>query len=361
MTTSNELWVSRNNIQETRAEQLELGPIADGQVLLEIERFALTANNVTYAVTGDTLGYWNYYPVDDDWGRVPAWGFARVTESRCENLKLGERLWGFFPMSSHAVLTPGRVSETTVKDASPHRKALPVTYNEYARVDAEPAHFAGMDNERCLLYPLYGTAFLIYDQLVDNAFYGAKQVIIGSASSKTASGLAFMLKNNDTGPVECIGLTSEANVNAVKSLACYDRVLSYQDLASIDADCQSAYVDMSGNAEVLVGLHEHLRDNMKKSFRVGVTHWQASGPDKSLPGAKPEFFFAPSQIEKRNKDWGKGVVQQLGMKASAEAARALGKSLSIQWINDAEELSKTWCDLVQNKVPPSQGLMVNLS
>ena len=55
-------------------------PLAQGQVRLRVERFALTANTVTYATTGDTLGYWDFFPtgepceaiVDGELRQVPA-------------------------------------------------------------------------------------------------------------------------------------------------------------------------------------------------------------------------------------------------------------------------------------------------
>ena len=360
MTISNELWVRRDNIEITRPAQVEISSLREGQILVEIERFALSANNVTYAVSADSLGYWNYFPGDAVWGRVPVWGFATVVESKCREIRSGERIWGFFPMASHAVLTPGGMLDELFIDISPHRSELPSAYNEYRRTDAEPPYFRGMDNERCLLYPLYGTAFLICDHLVDNNFFGASQVIISSASSKTASGLAYMLRHNTSIKHACIGVTSEENVSTVKELGCYDQVINYRELPVIDTKCSSIYVDMSGNADTLEKLHNHLGDNVKKSYRVGVTHWKNTGSRKGLPGARPEFFFAPHQIAKREKDWGRGVVQKMGMKASAEAAKALGKNLSIDWVTTTDGLSKTWCDMVENKIRPNRGLMVKL-
>ena len=34
----------------------------ENEVILEIQRYAFTTNNITYAVIGDTLGYWNFFP-----------------------------------------------------------------------------------------------------------------------------------------------------------------------------------------------------------------------------------------------------------------------------------------------------------
>ena len=51
-------------------------PLAPDEVLLKVERFAFTANNVTYGVAGDQIGYWQFFPPaggDSDWGILPVW------------------------------------------------------------------------------------------------------------------------------------------------------------------------------------------------------------------------------------------------------------------------------------------------
>ena len=52
--------VDRSNLRRTRFVSEEAGALAQGQVRLAIERFALTANNITYGVAGDMIGYWNF-------------------------------------------------------------------------------------------------------------------------------------------------------------------------------------------------------------------------------------------------------------------------------------------------------------
>ncbi len=58
-------------------------------VVVELERFALTANNLTYAKLGSALGYWRYFPAPQGWGRVPVWGVGRVAESSAEGPRRG--------------------------------------------------------------------------------------------------------------------------------------------------------------------------------------------------------------------------------------------------------------------------------
>jgi len=42
-------------------------------------------------------------------------------------------------------------------------------------------------------------------------------------------------------------------------------------------------------------------------------------------------------------------------------AADIKKLMSIEWINDAKTLQKTWLDLLDNRVPASTGLMVSLA
>ena len=47
------------------AVESELQP---GQVLFRVDRFAFTSNNISYALSGDTLGYWRFFPTEEGWG-----------------------------------------------------------------------------------------------------------------------------------------------------------------------------------------------------------------------------------------------------------------------------------------------------
>ena len=62
------------------------------EITVDIERFAFTANNVTYGVAGETIGYWKFFPPSndprDEWGCIPMWGFAQVVNSKNGSLKI---------------------------------------------------------------------------------------------------------------------------------------------------------------------------------------------------------------------------------------------------------------------------------
>ena len=63
MNESVQYQVSKRNIREITVARGPAPTDCDaGQVLLRIDRFALTANNVTYGVAGDQIGYWQFFP-----------------------------------------------------------------------------------------------------------------------------------------------------------------------------------------------------------------------------------------------------------------------------------------------------------
>lgn len=360
MTQSIEFWVDRAQLRTTRIVRTEIAPLAEGEVLAAIDQFAVTSNNVSYAVSGDTIGYWGYYPAAEEWGKVPVWGCANVVESRCAEVPVGDRLWGFFPMASHAVLQPGKIRDDQFVDVASHRKDLPALYNGYRRTKAEPDFLQAMEVERCLFFPLFATSWLIYDYLVDNNFFGAKQVLIGSVSSKTGFGLAQMLHSDPQVSQRVVGLTSAANVPFMNKLDCCDETVVYGDESTIDVSVPAVYVDMSGDARLTATLHHLLGENMKDSAMVGATHWEQRGDTGKLPGAKPTFFFAPAQIAKRDGEWGPGIAMMKAMTASAEVANRVKDQMTVEWVRDPQGLASLWGELLDNKVSPSRGMMVSL-
>ncbi|MFT5636347.1 MAG: hypothetical protein ACI89T_001811 [Cognaticolwellia sp.] len=66
----------------------------------------------------------------------------------------------------------------------------------------------------------------------DNQYFGAAQYLITSASSKTSIALAFAIKQR--GKMVNVGITSAANLKFVASLDCYDQVISYDEISSLN-------------------------------------------------------------------------------------------------------------------------------
>ncbi len=310
--------VARNDLRSVRIapdpDAPALRPLAEGQVRLATAHFALTSNNITYAAFGETMKYWQFFPSEDAaWGCIPVWGFATVVESLAPGVEPGQRFYGYLPMGTHLVVQPARVNAQGFADGSPHRQELAGVYNHYTLCSADPGYDPAQESQQAVLRPLFTTAFLIDDFLADNAFFSARQVLLSSASSKTAYGTAFCLAQRSGGPA-VLGLTAPANSGFTQSLGCYDQVLPYAELEALDASVPTVYVDFAGSAPLRRAVHAHFAGALAYSCSVGGSHWDELGSGGGLPGPRPVLFFAPAQVKKRSgpppEGWGAGVLQQ---------------------------------------------------
>lgn len=289
--------------------------LAQGQVLFKVNEFSFTANNITYAAMGDVLQYWKFFPAQTHgYGVIPVWGFGDVLASKCEGVNVGERFYGYYPMATHVVVEPSGVNAGSFIDGAAHRKSLSMIYNQYIRCSHDPMYSAETEALQMLLRPLFTTSFLLDDFIADNDFFGAHNVILTSASSKTALGMAFALnahRSERDGDYQVVGLTSAANREFVEALGCYDQVLTYDDVDQLDSSDASVIVDFAGNGELLGRMHRQLGGGLKYSCLVGASHWdQRGGLPEDLIGPAPVLFFAPSQAEKRINEWGGAVFGQ---------------------------------------------------
>ncbi len=287
-----------------------------GLVELEVEGFAFTANNITYAVAGDMLDYWGFFPAEMPWGRVPCMGYGRVVASAVDGIEVGSRYYGWYPMTDRVVISATATSGG-FRDDGEHRANHAPVYRTFERLDdssgdADDDGLTERGHRRLLLRGLFATSWLVDDFLASNDDFGAERVIITSASSKTSIALAHSVHARGEGRPSTVGLTSPRNREFVESLGWYDEVVEYGDLDGddwpIDRDTPSVIVDMAGDQPLLGKLHTGL-GALKHSARVGMTHWDAVDAVE-LPAPAPEFFFAPSQIQVRAADWGPEVLNQ---------------------------------------------------
>lgn len=312
--------VQKDQLATTAFRTEDDQPLNQGDVRMRIDKFALTSNNITYAAFGEAMNYWSFFPVSvpepDGWGRIPVWGFATVEASLHADVAVGERFYGYYPMSSSVVLQPTRLSGTGFSDGAAHRAALHPVYNQYVKCSTDPFYTADTEDTQALLRPLFITSWLIDDFLADNDFFGALTaegppavMLLSSASSKTAYGTAFQLARRQG--IQVVGLTSAANVGFCESLGCYDRVLTYGQLDQVDAAAACVYVDFAGNADLRRAVHTRFT-HLKYSSSIGGTHVAQLGGAKDLPGPRATLFFAPAQIKKRSAEWGaEGLTQRL--------------------------------------------------
>ena len=305
---------------------------------------------------------------DSQWGRIPVWGFGSVVESRHPDVPVGERLYGYFPMSTSVDLTPARVSPLSFMDAAPHRAGLHPVYNQYTRTSTDPFYTPDTEDLQALLRPLFITSWLIDDFLADNDFFGATAtpgrkglMLLSSASSKTAYGTAFQMAQRDG--IEVVGFTSPGNVAFCESLGCYHRVLTYDQLDQIAADAPSVYVDFAGNAALRKAVHTHCA-NLKFSSSIGGTHVSELGGGKDLPGPKATLFFAPAQIKKRSAEWGAAGLGQRLLQSwqafVAAVAQPSGPWLTVQHHAGAQAVQAAYAQVLAGKGDPRVGHMLSV-
>jgi len=359
--------VDRDNLRSTRWVVSERLPLADGAVRFRVDSFALTSNNITYAAFGESMNYWGFFPTGDaTTGCIPVWGFADVIESRCDGVAIGERFYGYWPIADETVLEPTNVKPSGFVDGAAHRRELHAVYNQYTRCSNDPAYVVAQEAQQALLKPLFITSFLIDDFLADNDFFGARHVVMSSASSKTAYGTAFCTAQRRSGSsaVQVIGLTSPANLAFTQGLGCYDRVLGYGELTTLPASTPVVYVDFSGSAGLRASIHGHWTDELRYSCSVGGTHWDELGGGKGLPGPRPVLFFAPAQIKKRMADWGPGGLQQRLADAWRAFMQAVGNA-EHPWLQVVRQhgrgaIETTYADLLGGASKPSEGHVLSV-
>ena len=365
-------------INRTRLGDAQLGSDPDapaaralvaGQARLALDTFALTANNITYAAFGEAMKYWQFFPSGDSaLGCLPVWGFGTVVESRADGLAVGRRVWGYYPAGTHLVVAPSKVSAWGFVDGAPHRQELALVYNQYGFCDVDPSWKSELEGLQAVLRPLFITSFLIDDFLADNQFFGAQQVLLSSASSKTAFGTAhcLALRRGTPGAPKIVGLTSAGNETFARSLGCYDDMRLYDDLPDLLAQVPTVYVDFAGNASLRRTVHLHFADALVFSSSIGATHWEERGTGRDLPGPKPTLFFAPAQVSKRSspppEGWGEAELQRrIGVAWSRFMAQvADGGWVRIVKQSGPQAALEVYTEMLAGHIDARQGLILDM-
>jgi len=350
--------VKRDDLRECCVAGSEAPELEPGQALLRVERFGLTANNITYAVFGEAMSYWDFFPAEDGWGRVPMWGFAEVESSEAEGVRPGTRVYGYLPPSSNLVVTPVDVGEAGFVDDSPHRAALPSAYHRYLATGTDAFYRADTEEIQMLLRPLFFTSFLIDDQLDDEGLATRGPVLISSASSKTAIAAAFMLAQRDG--VELVGLTSPRSAEFVEGLGTYGRTVTYDAIDSLERG-PATFVDIAGDGDVRLAVHSHYGDELIHSMAVGATHWEELGAGaEDLPGPVPALFFAPDRVVKRAEDWGRGGLETRVAEAWHPFCEWTGGWLETIPGKGFDAVRDAYLDVIDGKVDPKHAHVLRL-
>jgi NADPH:quinone reductase-like Zn-dependent oxidoreductase len=350
--------VDKSDWSKHRFADASVPEIGTGQVLFRVDRFAFTANNISYALAGDMLGYWRFFPAPEGWGRLPTMGFGDVVASNHPDVAVGTRCFGFYPMSRYLRIEPSGAGPSGIMDGAAHREGLAPAYNQYSPTSSDALYQPEHEDALMLMRGLFMTSFLADDFIADQGL-GEEVVLISSASSKTSIALGHLVSS--AGRARAVGLTSPRNLEFVRKLGCYDQVVTYDEIETLDAATPSVYVDMAGSGPLRRRVHRHLGGQLKHSCTIGATHWDQMGDgDEGLPGPKPEFFFAPGQIQKRAADWGPAELQRkLGKAWSGFRAFSEGW-LQVQRGSGREAVERVYHDTLAGRTEPRHGHVLSL-
>lgn len=368
------LEIRKASIGEAEVHEEPRTALEDGQIRLRIDRFAVTANNVSYAGAGDLLGYWDFFPSSDPstWGRVPAVGYAEIIESRTADLPVGGRYHGWFPMAETVTFT-ATATRDGFRDDGAHRQAHAPIYRSYTRTDLDPLHDDAPDGEdrHALLRVLLLTGFLADEFFADSGgatadgappYFGAEQVIVLSASSKTAIGFSQRAAKRDR--LAVVGLTSSDNAEFVRSLGFSDSVVTYDRIDDPEtgiALVDSVVIDMAGNPNVLAAVHQRLGDRIKHSMMIGRSHHDAvaTAAPASLPGPAPQFFFAPTELDRLVEAWGADEYRRRTAEATREFIEASRAWMTIDERRGPDGPASAWASIYTGEVTPDVGVIAS--
>lgn len=351
--TVNQLVVHR---QDPARHELRTTTLAEpklGEALVRVELFGLSANNVTYAALGEQLSYSNFFPVDASWSALPVWGVGEVIGGNAESAPVGTRLFGYFPAASHALLTLGEASPLGLRAERPGMSAQMSLYNQYTVAGQDRLYLPDREDWMVVLRPLFLTGILLADYLQVRERFGAEVIAISSAASKTSYGLALALRQLGEG--QLVGLASPGSSAAAAARDVYDRVVRYDELASLDRTQSIVHVDVAGSPSVRAGLRDRLGPKMKQVISVGLTHWKDGGygPEAAREGTPAEVFFAPGWMNERARKAGREFHARIGQSwfAQVEAAQ---KKLTIEREAGASAVAAAFARLVEGDLDPDR-------
>jgi uncharacterized protein DUF2855 len=339
------LEVARTDLNVTRMTAGEPGAPRPGQALFAVERFGFSANNVTYALLGEHLRYWDLFPAEPGWGQIPVWGYLRVLASAVPGLEPGRRAFGLCPMATHVLLRPERAGRATFTEGSPHRAGLSSVYNVYAWAPGGPP---ACDDALVVLRPVFWLSFTLDDYLAQRA-EPDRPVIVTSASSKAALGLAYLLARRG---VPVTGLTSARHLPFVASLEAYDQILGYDQVGALPA-APATLVDIAGDAAV--------RDAIGRRLGAGGEVVLAGGTHGEAGPLASGGFSAPRYIRDRAREQGWPELERRYQAALDGFAASTASWLEIRRHHGLDAAARVYRDVLTDASPPTAAHVIDLT
>lgn len=335
--------------------------LEEGQVMVKIHKLALTSNSVSYVTAGKTgvMPFLDLYPAPDGLAHILCWGYGDVVYSKHRDVKQGERLYGFFPTASHAILTVGKTKPTGFTDIRPGREVVAPFYSEFAFARKLPGYAPEFEETVMLFQPLFGTSFLLQSYCEDHEFFNADRIVISSASAKTSMGFGHLLKKNHGDHIRTIGLTSSRNKDFVDNLGCFDHILTYDELDKLESGGRALFFDVAGNRDIMMQVHRHLGEAIVYSGKVGQTHWDTgdeSTPD--VPGAKQVFWSGPDQVMKLRERHGIAAMGKMIQGSMVEFLMTAHRWIEMVRAQGPDAIDARVKSMLDGKIEANEGIIL---
>ncbi|KAF9555438.1 hypothetical protein CPC08DRAFT_642870 [Agrocybe pediades] len=388
-------------------------------VLIKVDRFGFSANNVTYQALGEHphFRYFDFHPAPSSQdgsisskthGLVPVWGFGIIVKSTHPKIDEGERVYGYFAPTRYLLLpvSPADVNKTSFYVPRPHLPADRRPYNQILRCRADPHYISSPQAEdMTMLYrPLYWTAFWCEDWLHSTNYRGgATRILVSSASSKTAFCFAHRVRKRiSAGEIssttQIIGLTSKKNIQFTKNLNLYHHVLDYDSFttsgllgggsSSSGNDSQSnndrwLYIDVAGNPDLNHTIAAHFDDRLADTptlvttVSLGMTNLSPAASEassikwdeqsfkngaesKRATERKVEQFFMPEWLEVRKHQLPISEIFSRQNQAWKELMTDGAQWVRLQRVYGPERVKNAYEALTREGLGPDCGLIWSL-
>lgn len=389
----------------------KLPPLSPNRVRIRTTLFALSANNLTYARIGHLVGWWGIHPLPQStpapfndpskYGRIMCWGSGQVVESTSPLLKVGETLYGTFPIGTlpvdkeMAADAPGVFLETTE-----HRRGVLPVYNRYfsyqgddAESEQSRAWDAVMRGHFETSYAIHRIAFSwdpvtlppINPSGIKDAPWSTKDasltnavVLVFAASGKTAAPFAQQIRElrpADFQPRRLIAVGSSAAKEFTEGFGWFDEVHLYSDLPaalaaswSVDQKTKIVILDYGARGDAAVAWADLLRP------LCGTVQFIRVANDANIKGAEAntQAILAGQQLGEVSvnssvlRDWGmeklgaERYFQELGEQWVEFKQRGGLPGLRFVWGDGMESVRNGWEQLADAKVDPSTALLFRI-
>lgn len=394
--------LSRPVVVSSQVEGMGVGGIIPpNHVLLKVDRFGFSANNVTYGLLGEDphFRYFEFHNAPNTnttssktHGVIPVWGYATVVQSTHPRISVGERVFGYLGMSRYLLLPVDHdVNKYNFYVPRPHLPEDRRPYNQITRCAADPLYDPMREDELMIYRPLFWTSFWCEDWLhTTKVAKDTDGIIISSASAKTAYCLAFVLNlrrlygkvalpagadwtgTGGTAQPRIVGVTSKRNLEFTKSLRLYDEVFTYDQINELaKRGSRWVYVDVAGNKEFNNKVFKSFGSHIAKGVSLGMSHPSSSKENESFANSNSrlEMFFMPEWLAVRRTNTSVKEITQLQFAGWDALMRTCHQWIQIErvwwsgaaiWQDNVKEVIEAYEECVSGEIGPDRGLILSM-